>query len=200
LPQDQQRIFSPFTQGDASSTRHYVYGGTGLGLAVSSELVGLMGGQIGVVSELGRGSKFHFALALLRDVGAPPEPTPGRKLKILLAEDTPANQKLIVHILEKRGHAVDVARNGQEAVQRLGDERYDLILMDVQMPVLDGLRATAAIRAVPDRETSQIPIIALTAHAMLEDEERCLSAGMNAYIAKPIDGRKLVQLINRFAR
>ena len=123
----------------------------------------------------------------------------GRSLRILLAEDTPANQKLIIAVLGKRGHSIEVAQNGREAVELLEQKPFDLVLMDVQMPVMDGLQATAAIRSLPS-SAARVPIIAMTAHAMRGDEERCLSAGMDAYIAKPIDCRKLLSLIEGSVR
>jgi signal transduction histidine kinase len=123
-----------------------------------------------------------------------PVPPIGRSLSVLLAEDTPANQKLITHILRKRGHSVAVANNGREAVQLAAQQDFDLILMDVQMPVVDGFQATGQIRAANGR-SARLPIIAMTAHAMQGDRERCLAAGMDDYITKPIDMRRLIQLV-----
>lgn len=128
-----------------------------------------------------------------------PEEAAPRRLRILLAEDTPANQKLAVHILSRRGHAVEVAQNGQEAVQWLCHERFDLVLMDVQMPVMDGFQATAEIRRMPSSANARIPIIAMTAHALKGDQELCLDAGMDAYISKPINGRELIALVEHLA-
>jgi len=119
----------------------------------------------------------------------------GRRLNVLLAEDTPANQKLITHILRKRGHNVAVANNGREAVELAAQETFDLILMDVQMPIVDGFQATSEIRASADSRSARLPIIAMTAHAMQGDRERCLAAGMDEYITKPIDMRRLIQLV-----
>jgi CheY-like chemotaxis protein len=121
--------------------------------------------------------------------------TSTRPLNVLLAEDTPANQKLITHILRKRGHNVAVANNGREAVQLAAQETFDLILMDVQMPIVDGFQATSEIRASADSKSARLPIIAMTAHAMQGDRERCLAAGMDEYITKPIDMRRLIQLV-----
>lgn len=143
---------------------------------------------------------------------AGPEPGPGespaaceaappvRPLRVLLAEDTPANQKLIVRLLAKHGHTVEVAANGEEAVQRAEREPFDLVLMDVQMPLMDGFDATKAIRALPDPDKARLPIVAMTAHAMKGDRERCLEAGMDAYVAKPIDTRELFRTIENIAR
>jgi CheY-like chemotaxis protein len=114
---------------------------------------------------------------------------------VLLAEDTPANQKLITHILRKRGHVVSVANNGREAVQLAAGQDFDLILMDVQMPIVDGFQATSEIRAGADPARPRMPIIAMTAHAMQGDRERCLAAGMDEYITKPIDMRRLIELV-----
>jgi CheY-like chemotaxis protein len=119
--------------------------------------------------------------------------------RILVAEDTPANQKLLFAVLKKRGHHTHIVKNGAEAVEAVRDGQYDLVLMDLQMPVMDGLQATAAIRALPEPANSKVPIIALTAHAMRGDDDRCLAAGMDAYLAKPIDTRKLLQLIDQTA-
>jgi len=346
-PEDQERIFSPFTQGDASTTRQH--GGTGLGLTIASDLIGLMGGRLWVESEIGRGTTFYFNARLgipqdpavplrtvvapeaLRDVpvlivdhhvtnrrmivhtlqswGMRPDVAetgneslerlrsasekgvryplvimdeaiprlegfsiaqriqedpalacalvlmfssserpqaeqwcevlkidacvekpvtrsellsavnkalelkpnseanleedslcrgrlgPHQHMRILLAEDTPANQKLITSILERRGHRVDVARNGKEAVEMHRAREFDLVLMDVQMPVMDGFQATREIRQATPSSRSQVPIVAMTAHAMRGDRERCLNAGMDAYVAKPFDSQDFVALV-----
>ncbi len=345
--QDIHKIFAPFAQADASTTRHF--GGAGLGLAISSELIQMMGGQLEAESTLGAGSRFFFtarfqpsavaegtpaalteplrgmpvlivddnatnlriieaalrrwsmeptlasdaesALEILNeaaDEGNPfplavldalmpgvdgftlveqiksdprlagatvlmissahrqtfrqrceqldiaaylekpiandtlleavlyavgssgsdtmvretPSPEPWEKppLRILLAEDTPANQKVVTTILERRGHEVAVVDNGQLAVEAVTAQPFDVILMDVQMPIMDGFQATSAIRGIrPPSTARRIPIIAMTAHAMKGDRERCLAAGMNAYIAKPVDARKLIELIESCA-
>ena len=153
-PERRQEIFDPFTQADVSTTRRY--GGTGLGLAIAANLVGLMDGRIWVESELGRGSTFFFSVRLplshepideARTAVEPPRlAAPARPLRILLAEDTRSSQQVIAMILRKRGHTVAVADDGRKALDLAGRENFDVILMDVQMPVLDGLQATAAIR------------------------------------------------------
>lgn len=209
LPADQERIFAPFTQVDPSMTRQF--GGTGLGLAIASNLVQLMGGQTGVESELGRGSTFHFTVRFQTVPGTrdePPaadaatrddEPPASRQLRVLLAEDTIANQKLVLAILGERGHTVQIASNGREAMAMIQQQDFDLALMDVQMPVMDGFQTTAAIRALRDSVKARLPIVAMTAHAMHGDRQRCLAAGMDAYLTKPITGQELIETVERLA-
>ncbi len=203
LQSDLERIFHPFSQADASTTRRF--GGTGLGLSICSSLVGMMGGHIWVESEAGKGSTFHFNVRLPLAAELPPEPeTPDvpaaalSKLRILLVEDNAANQKLATYILQNRGHLVEIAGDGQEAICLIEQNRYDVILMDVQMPEMDGLEATAAIRAreVGKRRT---PIIAMTAYAMKGDRERCLAVGMDGYLSKPIDAHETIALVESLA-
>jgi len=200
---DLDNIFQPFTQADPSITRKF--GGTGLGLSICSSLVGMMGGRVWVESEPGQGSTFYFTarLPLAREPCSEPQAEKVLRaapaaLRILLVEDNPANQKLVTHILRERGHAVDVAGDGHDGIRRAAHGHYDVILMDVQMPGMDGLEATRAIRA---RENGQghVPIIAMTAHAMKGDRERCLAAGMDGYLPKPIDGREMIALVERLA-
>jgi signal transduction histidine kinase/CheY-like chemotaxis protein len=202
-PEDQERIFSPFTQADASTTRNY--GGTGLGLTISRKLVELMNGQLRVESLPGHGSTFYFTVSLKipqlaavenSETGPSPLPSSSRRaLQILLAEDTPTNQKVAQYLLTKRGHIVEIVRNGRQALEMIAQRRYDVVLMDVQMPVMDGLQATAAIRAMADPAKARLPIIALTAHALKEDAERCIAAGMDAYISKPIQVEEFIELV-----
>ena len=201
-PEQQQTIFTAFHQADTSSTRRF--GGTGLGLAISSHLVSLMGGQIWVESTPGAGSRFYFTILLkaAAETGSSAESAAGgalhaqlSPLRILLAEDNVINQKLAVRLLESHGHRVVVAQNGKEALACLEQSSFDLVLMDVQMPEMDGYRATLAIRRREQDTLRHIPVIAMTAHAMKGDRERCLEAGMDGYVAKPINSAILFQTI-----
>ena len=213
-PDKRLLIFEPFTQADGTSTRQY--GGTGLGLSISTQLVELMGGRNWVDSEIGRGSTFHFTARFGQATGAVPvEPQlsdafqpgikpidlglPGpantvvgrnqRHFRILLAEDNPANLAVALAMLGKRGHTVTVARNGRDALavlEKNGDGEFDLLLLDIQMPEMNGYEVAAAIRQAEHQTDTHLPIIALTALAMPGDEQKCLAAGMDAYISKPI--------------
>ena len=214
IPPDQQAaIFQAFTQADGSTTRRF--GGSGLGLTISKELVTLSGGRLWVTSELGAGSTFHFTVrcGLLADVTSahaepePVEPPPSRPaapptghraLRVLLAEDNLVNQRLGAALLEQRGHQVVVVPNGKEAVAAYESQPFDVILMDAQMPEMDGFEATAAIR---EREApgAHMLIVALTAHAMKGDRERCLEAGMDDYLSKPLEVAKLTEVLNEAA-
>jgi two-component system, sensor histidine kinase and response regulator len=126
-------------------------------------------------------------------------PAPARLLRILLAEDTPANQKLVCHILGSRGHEVRVAHNGQQAVDLVAGEDFDAVLMDVQMPTMDGLQAAEKIRKLNEPTKARVPIIAMTAHAMKGDKERCLAAGMDDYLSKPVNSEVMIELVERLA-
>jgi signal transduction histidine kinase len=214
-PADQERIFAPFTQVDASTTRRHE--GAGLGLAISAQLIRAMGGIRSLRSEPGEGSTFSFTVPMLIDrskMDASPvavhevdraarrsflDGVPdSRPLHVLLAEDTATNQVLVMHALGKRGHRVEVVDNGRSAVVAAERGGYDVILMDLQMPDMGGIDATAAIRALPGGKRT--PIIALTAHSMVGDRERCLAAGMEGYLSKPINLRELIEVVEAAAR
>ena len=201
----QNRLFQAFSQADDSLTRKY--GGTGLGLAISRQLVDLMGGRIGVESEAGRGSVFWFELELPRAAKAGPVPA-GREAaraiipaaaRILVAEDNEANQLVIRLMLGKLGLDYDIVGDGPSALRQLDQGGYAAVLMDCQMPGLDGYETTRRIRdGAAGTAQARIPIFALTAHAMASDREKCLEAGMNDYLAKPIRLEALQQVFMRF--
>jgi CheY-like chemotaxis protein len=206
IPEEKRRmIFEAFRQADNSTTRKY--GGSGLGLAICSRLVALMDGRIWVDGSQGGGSVFHFITRLApapaaAELTVPAQPlaaAPKRRLSLLLAEDNPVNQKLALQIFGKRGHSVTVANNGREAVASASRGGYDLILMDVSMPEMDGFEATALIREEQRRSGVTVPIVAMTACAMSGDRGRCLAAGMDAYIEKPVDRVKLLSVIEDLA-
>jgi PAS domain S-box-containing protein len=196
-PEQLERIFLPFNQGDTSTTRKY--GGTGLGLTISRRLVEMMGGKLSVVSTPGKGSEFRFTIQvdIVPAVAAVKleERIDGNlshryPLRILVAEDNPVNQKVALMVLQKMGYAADLAGNGVEAIEKLREHRYDVVLMDVQMPVMDGLTAVRKIRCEFPRDR-QPQVIALTAHAMNDDIQRCREAGMDGYLSKPLRVPKL---------
>lgn len=203
--EQQSAIFDKFAQADGTISRRF--GGTGLGLAIVKKLTELQGGRIGLESEIGKGSCFSI---LLPFTAAPeslcsPGEVPRAALAtaedaprgpILVVEDNLINQKVVTSLLRKKGYMVDVANHGQEALDLLAGKAYQLILMDVQMPVLDGFQATHQIRANP--RLCGLPIIAMTAHAMNGDRERCLQAGMNEYLAKPVDHKQLLTFVEQY--
>ena len=193
-------LFKPFSQADSSTTRKY--GGTGLGLVISDMLVTMMQGTISVVSTPGQGSTFSFDVLLEKSVApaievdakrAPAVDVSGtlRGLRVLLVEDNEINQEVATALLDDLGCTTVIAGNGQEALRILEQTVVDCVLMDIQMPVMDGLTATRAIRRDPRPDVSSLPIIAMTAHAMQEDRDKSLRAGMNLHITKPIDFEEL---------
>ncbi|HET9424457.1 MAG TPA: PAS domain S-box protein [Gemmatimonadaceae bacterium] len=201
-PEAVDRIFEPFRQADVSTTRNY--GGTGLGLSISRRLVEMMGGTLGVESALGSGSEFHFTIGLhlLTDPAQaaparPAAPAKRRDLHVLIAEDNPVNQEVAATMLRRRGHRVDIVGNGREAVDAVARDRFDVVLMDLQMPILDGLGAVAAIRA--NEKGKRVPIIALTANAASGEREKCLAAGMDDYVAKPFRAVDLISSVESVA-
>ncbi|MDP3637229.1 MAG: PAS domain S-box protein [Azonexus sp.] len=198
-------LFSPFYQADASTTRRF--GGTGLGLSICKRLVELMGGEISAQSTPGSGSTFHFQLPFqLASANTTPAAADTRTdsqirpgLRLLLVEDNLINQKVAGALLKKLGAEVRVAINGAEALNRLAEEAFDIILMDCQMPIMDGFEATRRVRAGDAGEIARrLPIIAMTANAMQGDRERCLAAGMNDYIAKPFSHTDLTEALLRW--
>lgn len=202
--EDQKRLFTAFEQADSSKTRKY--GGTGLGLAISKQLALLMGGDIGVESLPEAGSTFWFTARFGKSKNSP-GPThllmgdsPETRIKtqfagarILLAEDEPINQEVSRELLEEVGLQVDIAADGEEALLMVKHESYDLILMDIQMPKLNGIDATRAIRTLPGRK--EVPILAMTANAFDEDRQACIEAGMNDHIGKPVDPNVLFETL-----
>jgi len=213
IPADKHKlIFDAFTQADGSTSRRY--GGSGLGLAICARVVEIMHGRIWVDSAPGLGSTFHFTARFGRSSAMPAsvpvavEPGAGatrlRSLTILVVEDNAVNRLLATKLLEKDGHRVVTANDGREALETLARQRFDVVFMDVQMPVLNGFEATAAIRRSESGSRRHQFIVAVTAHALKGDHERCLEAGMDAYITKPLNRadirRALAQAVEHLDR
>jgi len=200
-PETAEMIFSPFSQADNSYTRKH--GGAGLGLSICMRLVKMMGGEIWVDNNAGKGSTFNFTVCLAKS-NEETELTVGQHeldtnsshntYHILLAEDEPVNREIARKTLSKEGHHVVVACNGKEALKELETGQCDCIIMDLQMPEMDGLTATKHIRK-KEKDKSHIPIIALTAHALKGDKEKCINAGMDAYFSKPFIKKELFSMI-----
>jgi len=201
-------LFEPFTQADGSLSRRH--GGTGLGLAICQRIISLMRGTIGFESAPGSGSVFWFTLPVeevldrLREVPRPPLPSQPNKVTmrkhapILLVEDNPVNQRMALHMLRRSGFDAELAENGQVALDKLAKTRFMLVLMDCSMPVMDGFETTRRIRAIESATGEHLPIVALTANAMPGDRERCLEAGMDEYLAKPVTADELRAKIEGF--
>ncbi|MEO1085035.1 MAG: ATP-binding protein, partial [Acidobacteriota bacterium] len=212
----QIKLFRPFTQADSSTSRRY--GGTGLGLAICRRLVELMGGEIQLRSRVGDGSTFWFDLNLMPAFSRSSSKTAKRRgaigekawrrwidgidvdarPKVLLAEDNPINQMVALGQLESLGLSVDAVDDGAQAIEAMASKPYALVLMDCQMPVLDGYEATRRIRKLEDEALREIPVVAVTAHAMKGDREKCLAAGMNDYLAKPFQQADLLAVLSRW--
>lgn len=197
-------IFDPFQQADGSISRQY--GGSGLGLAICAKLVKLMDGTIWVESEEGKGSAFFFTANFPLPTDEQQAVTAKQRTshdmqwqgRVLVADDNAVNRMVITRLLEKQGVAVVTAADGEEAIQRLRHELVDLVFMDVQMPLLDGIAASKRIREGEQAGNTRVPIVALTAHAMPEDRQRCLAAGMDGYLAKPIQVQELQAVLSTY--
>ncbi|RYG03351.1 MAG: response regulator [Chitinophagaceae bacterium] len=204
IPVDKHKdIFEPFMQANSAVTRKY--GGTGLGLSICRELIQLMGGQLFLESEPGKGSTFRFILPFGISVYKPKNKNMLQEInyqslgckRILVAEDVELNQYLARHIMESWGFEVDIAVNGREAYEKVQEKEYDLVLMDIQMPEMDGMEATQQIRGLADANKADIPIVALTANALKGDSEKYMAVGMNDYLSKPFDESRLFMVIRK---
>jgi len=199
MPEQMKSLFTPFWQADTSLTRRY--GGTGFGLALSKHMVTLLGGEIWVESEYEEGSTFYFTTRFALPAvlhGVDEQTHDPNNTHLLLVEDVEINQIIAEEMLMSIGYTVDIANNGQEALDMLAVRDYDAVLMDIQMPVMDGLTAARRIRGIDKHK--DLPIIAVSAHAMTEDKERSLEYGMNDHITKPLDPDKLVYTLNKWIK
>lgn len=196
----QKNLFKPFSQADSSVSRKY--GGTGLGLAICKRLIQAMGGSIGLSSREGEGSTFHFTVAFdegnagaVESGGAAGKKAPARSLRVLVVDDNEINRKVVLGLIEQEGHKAEAVASGAAALERLESAAFDLVLMDIEMPGMRGDEATQALRALPDRDKAAIPVIALTGNVGKEDVERFYRAGMNGFMAKPIDPAALSRML-----
>jgi CheY-like chemotaxis protein len=204
IPPDQcEAVFMRFTQADASVSRQF--GGTGLGLAISKQIIETMGGQIGVVSKVGEGSTFWFEVTLpvAGEFHAEPEREAARadfdrRMRLLVVDDNAVNRELISTLLSPFDIEIDTAADGAEAIEAFGRACYDVILMDVQMPIMDGLTATRRIRAAGTARALATPIVAMTANVLREQIARCHEAGMNDHLGKPINPARLLETLDRW--
>jgi CheY-like chemotaxis protein len=206
-PETQKKLFQPFAQGDNSTSRQF--GGTGLGLSISRSLIELMSGEIGVESEEGNGSCFWFKISLKTvntvvtstlpsgPISLKPSTPRTKRIRVLVAEDNTTNQLVVMAHLRALGIDGQTVANGQEVLAALCLLNFDIILMDCHMPVMDGYTATAKIRESEKVTGDHIPIVALTANAMQDDEGKCLRAGMDAFISKPFKREALLQVLDR---
>jgi two-component system, sensor histidine kinase and response regulator len=217
--EQKNKLFQPFQQADTSTTRKY--GGTGLGLAISKQLASLMNGEVGAETYLGKGSIFWFTAQLRKNISAEKISTSQLKIHsrngikedltanmmeeyceaigkihILLVEDNELNQQIVVELLRDLGIVIDIAENGESAIRKINQDLYDMVLMDMQMPIMDGITATKEIRKNP--KFAHLPIVGITANAMVQDREKCMQAGMNDYLPKPINPIKLFCMIKKW--
>ncbi|HVU98481.1 MAG TPA: response regulator [Puia sp.] len=200
--EQQALIFERFSQAEGSTTRKY--GGTGLGLAIVNELIVLQDGQIEVESEVGKGTTFTFSIPYMLTEAAPVAAAPSGSaeprmdgMAVLVADDNRMNQRLMEHLLRGAGVTFEIVDDGRKVIDRLKEKRFQLVLMDIQMPVMDGYTASRMIR---EDLRSSIPIIAMTAHAMRGEREKCLESGMNDYLSKPIDAEELFRMMGKFLK
>ncbi|MDR2599390.1 MAG: response regulator [Oscillospiraceae bacterium] len=215
-PEHQKKIFNMFEQAKSETSREY--GGTGLGLVISKRIIELMGGRIWIESELGKGASFIFTFKTRRcddnyadeqsDETTGQAKVIGRKsgsfagLRMLIVEDVEINREILLSLLDETGLIIDTAENGEKALSMVAaaPDKYDIVFMDVQMPVMDGLEATRRIRALPDRDRGKLPIIAMTANVFKDDIENCINAGMDDHISKPLEIDRIFEVLHNYLK